>query len=275
VARVIARELTEAWWQPVIVDNRAAGNGVAGQEMVASAQPDGHTLLVQSTTFVTLPLVHKLSVDAERDFVPVARLVSSDFVLLAHSSLTAASVKDLIALARSKPGAVAYASHGNGSIAHLAGSLFGSLAGIKLSHVARPDVPDALGEVMSGHVQAMFLEAGYALPHVEARTLRAFATTGRVRSPLLPHAPTLAESGIAGYEIAHWVGAFAPAGTPAPVVERIAAELARILAAPGIERRMRDQGFEIAPLPTAEFQRFVRVEAQKFSAIVKKAGVSR
>jgi len=270
--RIIAREFIEAWGQPVLVDNRAAGDGVAAQGMVANAQPDGHTLLMQSTAFVTLPLFSKLPYDTGRDFTPVARIASSSLALVAHPSLAAASVKELIALARRKPGAVSYASYGNGSLTHLAGDVFGGLAAIRLSHAAQRDVPQALGEVMAGRVQMMFLEIAYALPHVEAGALRALATTGRVRSPLMPGLPTLAESGASGYELALWFGAFAPAGTPAPIVERIAAELARILEAPGMNRRMLEQGFEIAWLPAAEFQRFVRGEAQRLSALVKKGG---
>jgi tripartite-type tricarboxylate transporter receptor subunit TctC len=273
--RIIARGFIEAWGQPVLVDNRAAGNGVAGQEMVANAQPDGHTLLMQSTAFVTLPLFYKLPYDTERDFIPVSRIASSGLVLVAHPSLTAGSVKELVALARRQPGVVSYASYGNGSITHFAGDVFGSIAAIELSHAAQRDVPQALGEVMSGRVQTMFLEIAYALPHVEAGALRALATTGRARSPLMPGLPTLAESGVSGYEIAMWFGAFAPAGTPAPIIERIATELARVLETPGTDRRMLEQGFEIAWLPAAEFQRFVRGESQRLAALVKKTGARR
>lgn len=274
-AHIVARGFIEAWGQPVLVDNRAAGNGVAGQEMVANAQPDGHTLLVQSTAFVTLPLLYKVPYDTERDFIPVSRMASSSLALVAHPSLAAGSVKELIALARRKPGAVSYASYGNGSITHLAAHAFGSMAALKLSHSPQRDIPEALGEVLSGRVQTMFLEIAYAAPHVEAGALRALATTGRVRSPLMRGVPTLGESGVSGYELALWFGAFAPAGTPVPVIERIAAELARILEAPGTDRRMLEQGFEIAWLPPIEFQRFVRGESQRLSAFVRKASVSR
>lgn len=270
--RIVARSLAEAWGQPVLVDNRAAGDGVAGGDLVSGAQPDGHTLLVQATPFVALPLLYKLPYDSERDFVPVARIASSSLVLVVHPPLAAGSVKELVALAGGKTGALAYASYGRGSVAQLAGDLFRSMAAPGLSPGAQPGVPEAMGAVMSGHAQMMFTEIAYALPHVASGALRALATTGRARSPLAPALPTVAEAGVKGYEFALWFGAFAPAGTPGPVVDRIAAQLAGIIDMPGMDRRLAAQGFEPAWLAGAEFQRYLRAETQKFAALAKKAG---
>jgi len=272
VARIIGRGLAEAWGQPVIVDNRAAGSGVAGQEMVAAAQPDGHTVLVQSTAFATLPLFFKLPHDTERDFIPVARVGSSGLVLVTHPSVAAASVKELIALASRQPGTLRYASYGNGSLSHVAGELFVVVTRLKLAHAVQRDVPEALGDVLAGRTQMMFLDAAYALPYVEAGALRALATTSRVRSSLMPNVPTVAEAGASGCELDIWIGMFTPAGTPLPIVERIAGELARLLETPGTDRRLLAQGFEPAWLSTPEFQRFVKSEAQRYSALVKKGG---
>lgn len=275
IARLLGRELAAAWDQPVVVDNRAAGNGVAGQELVSNAQPDGHTLLVQSLAFVTHPLFYKLPYDTERDFIPIARIATSGLALVVHPAVTAGSVKDWLALARQRPGALGYASDGNGSAAHLAGEMLRSVAAVNLAHAASRGLPEALGEVVSGRAQMMFLEIAYARPHVAIGAVRALATTGRTRSPLMSTVPTLAESGVAGYQLELWLGAFTPAGTPAPVVERIAAELARALDAPGMEQRLLDQGFQNAWQSTAEFQRFLRGESQKFSALIKKTGSTR
>jgi tripartite-type tricarboxylate transporter receptor subunit TctC len=274
-ARIVGRGLSEAWGEAVVADNRAAGSGVAGQELVASAQPDGHTLLVQSNAFVTLPLFYKLPHDTERDFIPLARIATSALALVVHPPLAAASVKELIALARQKSGALAYASPGDGSNPHLAGEMLRGVAGINISHAARREEPDALGEVMAGRAQLMFIDVVYALPHVTSGTLRALATTGRARSPLLPTLPTLAESGVAGYEYGLWAAVFVAAGTPLPVVEKITAELARILESPGTEARLLAQGYETAWLPGAEFQRFLRGESQRFAAWAKKSSLKK
>jgi tripartite-type tricarboxylate transporter receptor subunit TctC len=183
-------------------------------------------------------------------------------------------VKELIALGRRKPGAVSYVSYESGGMPHFAGTLLAGMAKIKLTHVAQRDVPDALGAVMSGRAQAMFLEIAYALPYLEAGALRALATTGGSRSPLMPRVPTLAEAGVGGYDLPLWLGVFTTADAPATTIERVAAELARSLEAPGMERRMLGQGFATAWLPPAEFQRFVRAESQRLSALAgKTAGV--
>jgi tripartite-type tricarboxylate transporter receptor subunit TctC len=269
-ARIVARGLAEAWGQPVLADNRGAGDGVAGGDLVSGAQPDGHTLLVHATPFVALPMLYKLPYDSERDFVPVARIASSSLVLVVHPPLAARSVKELIVLAGRKRGALTYASYGRGSVAQLAGDLFRETAP-GLSPDARPGVPEAMAAVMSGRAQLMFAEIAYALPHVESGSLRALATTGRARSPFAPAVPTVAESGVKGYEFALWFGAFAPAGTPGPVVDRIAAELARVIDVPGMGRRFATQGFEPAWLAGAEFQRYLRAETQKFAALAKKS----
>jgi tripartite-type tricarboxylate transporter receptor subunit TctC len=177
-----------------------------------------------------------------------------------------------MALAGRKTGALAYMSYGRGSVAQLAGDLFRAMAAPNLAPDVRPGVPQAMGAVMSGQTRIMFAEIAYALPHVESGALRALATTGRARSPLAATLPTLIESGVKDYEFALWFGAFAPAGSPGPVVQRIAAEIARILEAPGIEQRFATQGFETAWLAGAEFQHYLRAETRKFALLAKKTG---
>jgi tripartite-type tricarboxylate transporter receptor subunit TctC len=270
-ARMLGRALGEAWDHPVLMDNRSAGNGVAGQELVANAQPDGHTLLLQSIAFVTHPLFYKLPYDSARDFLPVARIASAGLALVVHPASGAGSVKELLALARKRPGALGYASDGIGGAAHLAGNMLRTIAAVNLAHAASRGLPEALGEVLSGRAQMMFLEIAYARPHVEIGALRALATTGRARSPLMAGVATLAESGVTGYQFELWLGAFVPAGTPAPIVNRIATEFARILERPGMESRLLDQGFQNAWQAPAEFQRFLHGESQRFSALIRKA----
>ena len=268
-ARIVAGALAEGWGEPVLMDNRGAGDGVAGGDLVSGAQPDGHTLLVQATAFLALPLLYKLPYDTERDFVPVARIGSSSLVLVVHPSLAAASVKELMALAGRRKGALTYASYGRSSLPQLAGDLLRVIAAPTLAPDARRGLPEAMGAAISGQAQIMFAEMAYALPHVESGALRALATTGRVRSPLASALPTLAESGVKGYEFASWFGMFAPAATPAPVVQRIAAEIARALETPGMERRFATQGFETAWLAGAGFQHYLRAETQKFALLAK------
>lgn len=273
LARVVAQKLTEAWGQQVVVDNRGGANGIIGQDLVAKATPDGYTLLMQSVAFAINPTLYKLPYDSGKDFIPVARVASTSLLLVVHPSVAATSVKELIALAKSKPGELSYASFGNGSIAHLAGEMFKTTTGVNLLHVPYKGVQQSLGDLIAGRVQLMFPGISSALPHVGAGRLRALAVTSGQRSPLAPKIPTMIEAGIPGYEVGSWFGAFFPAGTPHGIVVKLNGEIGNILQLSEIINIFRVQGFEVAGGPPAAFRSFIRAENEKFAKVVKTAGV--
>ncbi len=273
LTRVVAHKLTEAWGQQIVVDNRGGANGIIGQDIVAKAAPDGYTLLMQSVAFAVNPTLYKLPYDSTKDFIPVARIASTSLLLVVHPSVPAASVKELIALAKSKSGELSYASFGNGSIAHLAGEMFKTTTGVNLLHVPYKGVQQALGDLLAGRVQLMFPGISSALPHVGAGRLRPLAVTSRQRSPLAPTIPTMIESGIPGFDIGSWFGAFYPAGTPHNIVLKLNSGIENILQQPEIINIFRMQGFEVAGGSPTAFRSFIHSENEKFAKVVKAAGV--
>ncbi|HYH43184.1 MAG TPA: tripartite tricarboxylate transporter substrate binding protein [Burkholderiales bacterium] len=275
VARTVAQKLTEALGQPVVVDNRAGAAGTIGAEIVAKSPPDGHTLLMGSSGPLAInpSLYAKLPYDAARDFAPVALVTVMPFMIVTHPSLPAQSVKELVALARSRPGELNYGSPGNGSTTHLATELLKAMTGIRITHVPYKGVAPAATDLISGQVQVLTGDLSTLLPHVRSGRMRGIAVTSLRRSSLLPGMPTVAESGVAGYDATGWFGVLVPAATPAPVVERLNAAIVKGASSPDARERLAALGGEVASGSPAEFAAYVRSEAAKWGKVIRTIGV--
>jgi tripartite-type tricarboxylate transporter receptor subunit TctC len=267
-ARVVAKHLNEVTKQPFVVDNRTGAGGAIGIETVAKATPDGHTLLVCSSGIVTNAAYRKQNYDPVRDFQPVSILTSTPYIVVVSPSLPIHSVRDLIALAKSKPGAVTFATSGMGAITHLGAELLPVLSGAHMLSVPYKGVADAYPAVASGEVNWMIGATISAMPLVKAGRLRAIAITSGQRSKALPDLPTVAESGVPGYEVIGWFALFAPAGTPRPIVDRLHAEAKRALHKPDFERMAEAQGTEIVASSPQELARVVRTEIETWRKVV-------
>ncbi len=274
VARLTGEPVSRALGQPVIVESRVGGGGVVAAEFVMRAPADGYTMLVGSIAShgINPSLVPRIPYDAMKDFAPVVSLASSPNVLIASTSLPVTSVKELIALARKRPGELTYASGGNGTSHHMGGELFGLLSGTKMTHVPYKGSPQAVGAVVSGEVALMFPNIPNAMGLAKAGKLRILGVTTPRRLSFWPELPTIAESGLPGYEVIAWFGLFAPAGTPAAVVDRMNAEANRALGTPSVRESLVAQGFEIMGGTVAEFTAFVRNEIDKWAKVVKATG---
>ena len=275
-ARLIAAPLSSALAQQFVVDNRAGAGGIVGTEIVARAAPDGYTLTVGSagTHGVNQSLYPKLPYNVLRDFQPIVRLADAPSILAVHPSLPVKNVKDLIALARAKPGQLNYASAGSGTSTHLAAVLFEHLARVKMVHVPFKGGGPAMVALLAGEVPITFGTAASVSPQTKVGKLRGLAVTSGKRSAVLPDLPTIAESGVSGYEMLNWLGLFTPTGTPRPIVERLAAESLRILREPAIVQRFHAQGAEPSPLETAAFAAFVKSEIAKWAKVVAATGMA-
>ena len=268
--RLVAGPLAAALGQQVVVENRGGAGGVVGTELAARAAPDGYTLVVGSvgTHAVNQSLYARLPYNVLRDFVAVARLSDSPNVLAVHPSLPARTTQELIALARARPAQITYATAGAGTSTHLAAVLFETLAKVQLVHVAYKGGGPALIDVVAGQVPVTFGTAASVTPHIKTARVRGLAVTGAQRSTLLPDLPTIAESGLKGYEMLNWLGMFAPSGTPRSVVEKLGAEVIRIVRLPEVRERFNAQGAEPAPLAADEFAAFVKSEIDKWAKVV-------
>jgi tripartite-type tricarboxylate transporter receptor subunit TctC len=275
LGRTLAAKFQEDWGQTVVVDNRPGGNTVIGTDAVAKAAPDGYTLLVVAFPFAVTPsLIAHMPYDTLRDFVPVALCAQSPNILVVNPQVRPVkSVGELIALAKSKPDALSYASTGNGSSNHISMELFKSLAGVQIVHVPYKGSAPAVIDMLGGQVDVMFDNAPNVMPHVRAGKLRALAQTGAVRSSVAPDIPTVAESGVPGYELTVWFGLVAPAATPREVVAKLNAEVLKILAMPDVRERFLAQGVEPLGSTPEEFARHIRAQMDKWSKVVKDAGV--
>lgn len=275
-ARVIGKELQESLGQSVIVENRAGATGVIGSELVKRAPADGHTLLFTSNTAHILgPLPHNpRPFDPAADFTPISKVVRYPLYLVAHPSLPVRSLKEFIALARSRPGQLAYASSGQAGTSHLVTELFNAAAGIKATHVPFKGTSPALQSVMSGETQYIFNNIGVSQPMVLAGRMRGFAVTGEKRSPALPEVPTFAELGVRGLEEAcTWLGMLAPANLPQPVLTRLNGEVARIMRTPGMEKRVQNDGYVAAVNSPAQFRTEIQAEVATWSKVIRERGI--
>ena len=272
-ARVVAQHLNSVFNQPFIVDNRTGAGGSIGIELVAKAAPDGYTLLICSSGIVTNAAFRPMNYDPIRDFQPVSNLTSTPYLVVATPALPVKSIKELIALAKAKPGAVSYATSGVGSITHLGAALLPMLSGTKMVSVPYKGVADAYPAVISGDVNWMIGAAISSLPLVKAGRLRALAVTTPQRSPALPDLPTVAESGLPGYEVVGWFGMFAPAGTPMALVEKLSVEAKRGLQRPEFVRRAEAEATEILGSSPQELARVVKAEMAIWRKVVAESGI--
>jgi tripartite-type tricarboxylate transporter receptor subunit TctC len=273
VARLIGQKLTEAWGQPVIVDNRPGANTIIGTDAMAKSPADGHTLLYTASTHVINSLlVPNLPYDSVADFQPVATIVRSDFVLVVHPSVPANNLQEFIALAKAKPGAINYATSGNGNPNHLAGEYFGMVAGVRLNNVPYKGGGPAINDLLGGQVQAMFSVPTAVAGHIKAGKLRALGYTGAKPLPGLS-IPSFAQAGLPGFQINSWNGVFVPAGTPRPAVDKLSAEIARILGMPDVIEKLAGQGQEPWYQNAEQFTATLASDRQKYAAIIKAANI--
>jgi len=273
-ARSVSQRLSESLGVPVVVENRPGAGGITGAEVVAKSPPDGYTLLVTSISHTINPSVRKnLPFDAVRDFAPVTLITDAPNFLVVHPSLPVKSVKELIALARARPGQITYASSGTGTSTHLSGELFKSLARIDIVHVPYKGGGPAVIDLVGGHVQMMFSTLPSVLQQVRAGKLRGLAVTGARRFPAAQEFPTMIEAGVAGFEVSGWSGMFAPAGAPREAVSRLAAEIGKILRAPELKERFFVQGAEPVGNTPEEFAAFVSSEIAKWKKVVEASGM--
>jgi tripartite-type tricarboxylate transporter receptor subunit TctC len=273
VARTLAQRLTDALGQQVVVDNRGGANGVIAQEIAAKSAPDGYTIFVHSVAYVVNPLLYKVAYDNERDFVPVTLVEAFPLMLVAHPSLPVTSVKDLITLAKAKPGQLNYSSYGQGSIAQLAAEMLKNAAGVDIVHVVYKSAPQGLSAAIANEVQLSFPSVATGFPQVKAGRLKGLAVTSRARTPLIPDTPTMIEAGIPGFEATSWLGTFFQCGTPKAIVDRVHAETVKIVRIPEVKAGFESQGFEVIGAGPEEFHRFIRSEQRKYAQVVKAAKI--
>ena len=273
-ARAMAQKLGELWGQPGVVDNRAGAGGIVGAEIAAKLPADGYNLFVCSIHHSVLPSLRpKLPYDIEKDFVPVSFGAMFPVILVAHPSVPATNVRELIALARQQPGKIAFGSAGNGGGTHLAGELFNMHAGTKLQHIPYKGSAPAMNDLLGGQVQLMFADAPTALTQIRAGKVRALGVASAQRSTLLPELPTIAESGLPGYEAYSWAGVLAPAGTPREIVAKISTDLQRVMTQPDVKQRLSDAGAEASPTTPERFGQMLRSEIDKWAKVVKAADI--
>ena len=271
IGRIMAQKLTDILGQSVVVDNRpSAGGNVAG-EMLARAQPDGYTLLVITPTHVVNPaLFTDIRYNVLRDFAAVANMVNSQYALSVRTSLSVTTVTEFIALAKSSPQKIAYASSGIGTANHLSAELFKTMAGIDMVHIPYKGAGPAVSALIAGEVNVMFSSLGGLIPHVKAGRLRTLGVTGAKRTPTAPDIPTIAEAGVPGYEVGGWYGLATTAGTPKPVIDRLNAAVNRAL--PELRERYAGIGADIAGGSAAEFSAYLKSELEKWARVVKLSG---
>jgi tripartite-type tricarboxylate transporter receptor subunit TctC len=275
LARTIGQKMSEGLGQPVVIDNRPGAGTAIGTEATAKSVPDGYTIMIGtvSSHAINPSLNAKLAYDPIRDFTPISPVASIPFALVVHPSLPAKNVAELIATARAKPGVLNFSSAGNGTSNHLAGELFKSMARIDLVHIPYKGSAPALNDLLAGQVNMMFDLVLTAAQHVKAGTVRAVAVTGKERSSVLPGVPTVAESGLAGYEVSAWFGIFAPAGIPAAITQRLNGEIVRVMGLADVRERLASQGAEPMASSSDAFAEYVRIELTKWSGVVKAAGM--
>jgi tripartite-type tricarboxylate transporter receptor subunit TctC len=274
LGRAIAQQVSEQFGQQVVIENRAGAGGAVGTEFVAKAQPDGYTLLLgTSSAFAIIPHLSKPNYDAQKDFAPIAPFATLNYVILAHPSVPVKTVKDLIALAKKSPGRFNFASSGNGSAPHLAVELFNAQAGIKLVHIPYKGGAPALTALMGGEVDLMFDTFITALPHVKSGRTRPLAVTSARRAATFPDLPTVAESGLPGYEAGNWFALFAPAGTPSPIIDRAAQAVAKATATPAFRERLAAQGAEPMTGTPESLAALVKTESARFARLIRDAAI--
>lgn len=275
VARSVGQRLAESLGQQVVIDNRPGAGGTIGADLAARAPADGYTLFLAGVAShgINPAFARKLPYHPVRDFAPVSLLAIAPLILVVHPSLPVKSVKDLVALARTRPGELNYSSNGRGSSSHMAAELFATLARVKMEHVPYKGFAPALADLLGGRVEVMFSSIVAILPHVNSGKVRGLATTGASRSPVTPGLPTIAEGGLAGYETASWYGVVVPAGTPMPVIDRLAAELGRIVKLPQMREQLLTDGAVPVGGTPQQFATHIQTELARWQKVVREAGI--
>ncbi|MBI3939077.1 MAG: tripartite tricarboxylate transporter substrate binding protein [Betaproteobacteria bacterium] len=274
VARMVAQKLSDSLGRPFVIENRPGAGGSLASALVAKSPPDGYTLLAVSAAYSISPALYpNLSFDPVRDLAPVSRLAESPFLLVAHPSLPVKTVRELIALAKARPGVLNFASAGNGSSGHLTAELFRSMAGIAMTHVPYKGAGPALVEVAAGQVDLMFANILSSSPYVKSGRLRALGVTSAKRSAIIPELPTISESGVRGYEVTSWYGLLAPAGTPVAIVNKLNGEITAIMRTPELQQWFARGGAEPVVGTPEQFGRHIDREIARWRKVVKTAGV--
>ena len=273
MGRLTSQQLTAALGQPVVVENRVGASGIIGYDHGLKAAPDGYTITVVSTTYSIIPALYKLPYDPVKDMQPVTQLSQGPYVVAVHPSLPVRNIKELVALAESKPGTINYASSGNGANLHLVTELFMHMTGTKMVHIPYKGTGPAILDTLAGQTMLVFGSMSSALPHVRSGKLRALAVTSAQRNPAAPDLPTVIESGVAGYDTFDWQGIIAPRGMPRPIVERLNAEFAKILRSKEVSDRLLGDGVVPAPGTPDEFGAFIAREIDVVRGIVARAGI--
>jgi tripartite-type tricarboxylate transporter receptor subunit TctC len=274
-ARAIAQRLQETWGQPVVVDHRPGGTGAVASVVVAQAVPDGYTILIvtSSTHAIGPNLMRKPPYNPVKDFAPVAQTASAPEILVAHPSVPATTVKELVALAKAKPQAVNYASAGTGTIGHMTAELFNIVAGTKIVHIPYKGTGAAVRELLGGQVQILFGAPGAVIQQVRAGKLKALASATRERLPEMKDMPTLAEAGFPGIEASNWYGVLTTAAVPKAIIEKLNAEIVRTIQAPDMKEALARQGYEARPSTPEEFGKLIREDFAKWNKVVKASGM--
>jgi tripartite-type tricarboxylate transporter receptor subunit TctC len=273
ICRLVGQKLSEAWGVPVVVENRAGGNTVIGTEFVSKSAPDGYTIVLVGTTHVANASLIKTSYDAIRDFAPVATVTSNETVLVVHPSVPANTLSEFIALLKSKPGALNYATSSTGGPTHIPAELFNIVAGTKMQQIPYKGGGPAMTDLLGGQVQIVFAIPSNVVGHVKSGKLRALAVTGEKRLAALPQVPTAIESGLKGFDGQNWYGILAPANTPAPVVNKISGEIARILTQADVSEKLQGQGMDPYYLNPDQFSALMKSDLAKYTKVIKTANI--
>jgi len=273
VARVIGQKLTDNWGQQVLVDNRGGGNTIIGSEALVKSPPDGYTILLVSSTHVINPSLLATPYDAIKDFAPVATLVGAEYMLVVHASVPANNLRELIALAKSKPGQLNYGSSGSGTTNHLAPELLNINAGIKLQHVPYKGGGPALTDLVGGQIHMFMNNPQTLIPFIKSGKIKPIAITGEFRSKALPQVPTFAEAGVPGINMNSWFGVLAPAATPRDIIDRMSGEIAKILAMQDVKDKLSSEGLETFVSTPDQFAALIKTDLARFAAIIKTANI--
>jgi tripartite-type tricarboxylate transporter receptor subunit TctC len=274
MARLVGQKLTESWGQNVIVDNRPGGNTIIGTDALAKSTPDGYTIILTTNTHVINPnLFPNLPYDPIKDFAPVGAVYSSEFILVINPSVPASNLQELIALAKSRPGQLNYATTGAGGSGHLANEMLNILAGIKTQHIPYKGAGPALVDLIGGQVQMFINNPLTVIPHIKSGRLKAMAITGETRVPALPQVPTFTEAGLPGLDVKPWFFVLAPAGTPKAIIDKLSTEIARIVAMPDVQEYLAKQGMDPFSSTPEQLATLMKTDMAKWAKVIKTANI--